>query len=340
MSTARVIVWLLALVTVVALIAVWVEQSKSAESGDIEDDHSASVQNDTDDQLWQAPLPETISDLRLREIVLYGKDLIAHTARYFGPNGLIAKTTNGMNCQNCHLDAGTKPWGNNYGSVASTYPKYRARSGGMEDVYKRVADCFERSLNGKAPDTNSREMVAIRAYIEFLGSNVKKGEKAKGSGLKELAMLDRPADPVRGKVVYEARCQSCHQADGQGIKHPDGVEYLYPPLWGKNSYNDAAGLYRIINFARYVKYNMPLGASHTMPMLTDEEAWDVAAFVNSQQHPHKEVPFDWPDVSQKPPDHPFGPYADSFSQHQHKFGPWQPIISFYKQQNQTSPPGK
>ena len=340
MSTTRVIAWLLALVTAVALIAVWVELSKSSESSGNENDPSDVVQNDSAEQLWQAPLPETISDLRLKEIVLYGKDLIAHTARYFGPNGLISKTTNGMNCQNCHLDAGTKPWGNNYGSVASTYPKFRERSGGIEDIFKRVSDCFERSLNGKAPDTNSREMQAIRMYIEFLGSNVKKGEKAKGSGLKEFAMLDRPADPVRGKIVYEQKCQSCHQADGQGIKHPNGAEYLYPPLWGNNSYNDAAGLYRITNFARYVKYNMPLGASHTMPILTDEEAWDVAAYVNSQPHPHKEVPFDWPDISRKPADHPFGPYADSFSQDQHKFGPWQPILSFYKQQNQTSPPGK
>jgi thiosulfate dehydrogenase len=45
--------------------------------------------------------------------IRYGRNLIAHTAQYLGPKGSVAAITNGMNCQNCHLDAGTKPWGNN-----------------------------------------------------------------------------------------------------------------------------------------------------------------------------------------------------------------------------------
>lgn len=330
MKTNRTILWLLITVTLISIVVVIVENSKISHSGL----QTQSVQlsaSESEEELWIAPLPETIPDPVQRELVLYGKDLIAHTAKYLGPNGSVAKLTNGMNCQNCHLDAGTKPFGNNYGSVASTYPKYRPRSGTEEDIYKRVIDCFERSLNGTAPKTESREMQAIKAYIEFLGSNVKKGERAPGSGLKDFNILDRPADPEKGKIVYQQKCQSCHQADGQGLKHPDGVEYLYPPLWGKDSYNDAAGLYRMTNFAKYVKYNMPLGATHQMPMLTDEEAWDVAAYVNSQSRPHKPVPTDWPDVSKKPVDHPFGPYADTFSEIQHKFGPWQPILSFYNQ---------
>ena len=72
---------------------------------------------------------------------------------------------------------------------------------------------------------------------------------------------------------------------------------------------------------------MPLGVSHTLPQLSDEEAWDVAAFVNAQSRPHKDVPKDWPDISKKPIDHPFGPYADGFSEQQHKFGPFQPIVA-------------
>ncbi|MDW8272970.1 MAG: c-type cytochrome [Chitinophagales bacterium] len=257
--------------------------------------------------------------------VLYGRELIAHTAKYLGPKGSVMNISNGMNCQNCHLEAGTKPWGNNYGSVASLYPKFRARSGTIENIYKRVNDCFERSLNGKPLDTLSKEMQAIKAYIEYIGSNVEKNKKANGSGLKDLAYLDRAADPERGKVVYEQKCQSCHQADGQGLLAADGKEYIYPPLWGKNSYNDAAGLFRISNFAKFVKYNMPQGVNFTEPLLSDEEAWDVAAFVNSQPRPHKPVPKDWPDISKKPIDHPFGPYSDSFSEKQHKYGPFKPI---------------
>jgi thiosulfate dehydrogenase len=237
----------------------------------------------------------------------------------------VAKISNGLNCQNCHLDAGTKVFGNNYGSVASMYPKFRARSGSIENIYKRVNDCFERSLNGKALDTLGKEMQAIKSYIEYIGSNVEKGKKAEGSGLKDFAYLDRASDPAKGKEVYIAKCQSCHQANGEGVMNADGNEYTFPPLWGKNSYNDGAGLYRITNFAKYVKFNMPLGASHGSPTLTDEEAWDVAAFVNSQPRPQINVPKDWPDISKKPIDHPFGPYADKFPEKQHKYGPYKPI---------------
>lgn len=279
---------------------------------------------DAANNFWKAPEESQIEENQ-KETVLYGKDLIAHTSVYFGENGKVANSTNGMNCQNCHLDAGTKVFGNNYSAVASTYPKYRARSGAIENIYKRVNDCFERSLNGKALDTTSKEMTAIVAYINWLGKDVKKGEKPEGSGFKDLALLDRAADPVKGKDVYVGKCQSCHQANGLGLMNGDKTAFTYPPLWGDRSYNDGAGLYRLSNFAKFVKYNMPLGASHESTQLTDEEAWDVAAFVNSQPRPKKDISHDWPKIEEKPFDHPFGPFADGFSETQHKFGPFKPI---------------
>jgi thiosulfate dehydrogenase len=257
-----------------------------------------------------------------REQIAYGKQLIVHTSAYFGPKGSVKSLSNGMNCQNCHLDAGTKVYGNNYGSVKSMYPKMRARSGTKENIQKRINDCFERSLNGKALDPNSKEMKAMVAYIEFIGSNVPKDKKAEGSGLKDMDFLPRVANPQAGKTVYEAKCASCHNSDGQGIMGVSVKEYIYPPLWGPHSFNDAAGLYRITNMAKYVKYNMPLGVNHDSPQLSDEEAWDVAAYVVSMPRPHKSVPKDWPNIAKKPIDHPFGPYADKFSETQHKYGPF------------------
>lgn len=276
---------------------------------------------------WSPPDINSLSDPEQRRIVEYGKNLIAHTSSYFGPKGTIGSQTNGLNCQNCHLSAGTVVFGNNYGSVASTYPKFRARSGTVESIAKRVNDCFERSLNGKALDTTSNEMKAIIAYIKFLGSNVKQGQKAAGSGFKELAYLDRAANPTNGKQVYITKCQSCHQAGGEGLLNDLKNEYTYPPLWGAQSYNDGAGLYRLSNLAKFIKYNMPLGATHESPQLTDEEAWDLAAFINSQSRPKKDIRADWPDISKKPIDHPFGPFSDGFTEIQHKFGPFGPIES-------------
>lgn len=276
-------------------------------------------------EFWLAPDINSITDDKQKDLVLYGKELIVHTSKYLGPKGSVSQISNGMNCQNCHMEAGTKIFGNNYGSVAANYPKYRARSGKEEDVYKRVNDCFERSLNGNALDTLSKEMQAIKAYIEFLGSNVEKGKKAEGSGFKDLAFLDRAADPKKGKEVYVAKCQTCHQANGEGVLNADGTEYSFPPLWGDHAYNDKAGLFRLSNFAKYAKYNMPLGTSHENPQLTDEEAWDVAAFINSQSRPTMETMNDWPQISEKPIDHPFGPFSDEFSEVQHKYGPFKPI---------------
>lgn len=265
---------------------------------------------------YQIPVDEKGAQIR------YGRELIAHTARYLGPKGSVAQISNGMNCQNCHLDAGTKPWGNNYGAVAATYPKFRDRSGAIESIEKRVNDCLERSLNGHALDSNSKEMRAIVAYMHWLGDEVPKHTKPKGSGIMQLSLLDRPADPARGKIVYTANCERCHGKNGEGQADEEKTCYTYPPLWGANSYNTGAGLFRISRFAGYVKNNMPNPTTYHNPQLSDEEAWDVAAFVNSQPRPAKDLSGDWPTIAKKPYDHPFGPYADGLTEQQHKYGPW------------------
>ncbi|MEY2595156.1 MAG: hypothetical protein RI965_428 [Bacteroidota bacterium] len=258
----------------------------------------------------------------------YGRELIERTSYYLGPNGKVAKMSNGMNCQNCHLDGGTLPWGNNYSAVVSTYPKFRDRSGTVETIVKRVNDCFQRSLNGKALDSSSREMKAILAYMHWLGDDIPKGKKPKGSGIYELKYLDRAADPSKGYLVYQSKCASCHGKDGAGVSNNEGG-YVNPPLWGSHSYNVGAGLFRLSRFAGFVKTNMPhLQASYQNPVLSDEEAWDVAAFVNSQPRPSMDLKNDWPKIAKKPIDHPFGPYADKFSEQQHKYGPFQPIKEY------------
>lgn len=180
-----------------------------------------------------------------RALVIYGEELIANTSRYLGPNGSVAQVTNGMNCQNCHLSAGRKTWGNNYGAVAANYPKFRDRSGTIETVYKRVSDCMERSLNGSALDSNSHEMKAMIAYIKWVGYAVPKDSTPKGTGIKPPEYLDRAASPEKGQVVYTAKCQSCHGANGQGLMAADAKSYTYPPLWGDQSYNIGAGLFRL-----------------------------------------------------------------------------------------------
>lgn len=277
-----------------------------------------------------APSDDKLLSEPNKEQLVYGKELIANTAFYIGFNGKVMKNTNGQNCQNCHLKAGTQPFGNNFLGVEAMYPQIRKRSGKMTDIVGRVNGCLQRSLNGHALDADNPEMAAMVAYISWLGKDSPKGIQPKGTKVYSIKLLDRAADPVNGEVVYKEKCQSCHQADGQGLLAADGRTFTYPPLWGKYSYNDGAGLYRMSKFAGFVRLNMPFGATYERPMLTDEEAWDIAAFVNSQPRPEKDKTNDWPNIADKPFDHPFGPFADPYPESQHKYGPFKPIKDFYK----------
>jgi thiosulfate dehydrogenase len=307
-----------------------------------EEDHSVAEEKDSSEWNasklaalfeadWTAPDTSSLLQDEKGNLIRYGRMLIANTGAYFGPGGKISKHANGMNCQNCHLDAGTRLYANSYSAVNSIYPKFRARSGTVEHLEKRINDCMERSMNGEKIDSLSNEMRAMVAYINWVGKDVKKGMSPKGAAVSDLPYLDRAADPALGKVAYEKHCVSCHGNAGLGKLNDDGQTFLYPPLWGPRSYNTAAGLYRLSRFAGYIKSNMPsLTSSHDKPVLTDEEAWDVAAFVNSQPRPDKKFDGDWPDISKKPVDHPFGPFADTFSEEQHKYGPYKPIAEVHK----------
>ena len=285
------------------------------------------------DSLWmgksanQLPQDTSLSSQQIR----YGYELIAHTSTYLGPKGQVMQITNGMNCQNCHLQAGTKPWGLNYGSVAANYPKFRARSGTVESIVKRVNDCLERSLNGKTLDSNSAEMKAFVSYIHWVGSDVPKGTIASGSGIASLEFLNRSASPAIGKTLYATHCSKCHGMSGEGSLDSSGLNFfINPPLWGKNSYNHGAGMNQLSKLAGFIKNNMPNGINYQQPFLTNQEAWDLAAYINTQARPNKDISRDWPNLATKPIDYPYGPYTDSFPQSMHQLGPFAPIQTYWK----------
>jgi len=280
---------------------------------------------------WHAPDINSLPDDEQGKLIRYGRELIVNTSLFFGPKGKIASITNGMDCQNCHLDGGARNFGGCFSAVASTYPKFRERSGMTESIEFRVNDCLKRSLNGKPIDSSSKEMKAMVAYLKWIGKDVPQKTTPQGAGLETLKFLDRAADPEKGKQIFLTKCVSCHGENGQGQFNHDSSFYLYPPLWGQNSYNVSAGLYRISRVASLVKNNMPYGqSSHDSPQLSDEQAWDVAAFIVSQQRPEKIFEEDWPKIQTKPVDHPYGPYADGFSEKQHKYGPFPPIVAARK----------
>lgn len=263
------------------------------------------------------------------EQIRYGEALIAETARHLGPDvsdPALRVSGNHMACKSCHLDAGKRAHALGFVGVASRYPAYRGRENREVSLAERVNGCFERSMNGRPLAEDSPQMQAILAYMQWLSQDIPQGAKVAGQGLPEIPLLDRAADPAKGAAVYQAKCSVCHQASGAGLRlNPSDPSqgYTFPPLWGSDSYNNGAGMGRVITAARYIKANMPFGA----PNLTDAEAFDVAAYINSQARPVKaNLAADYPDRSKKLVDAPFPPWDDAFPAEQHKYGPFQPIL--------------
>jgi thiosulfate dehydrogenase len=89
---------------------------------------------------------------------------------------------------------------------------------------------------------------------------------------------------------------------------------------------------RLLTAAAYALHNMPLGTRFDSPLLTDEQAYDVAGYIVSQDRPKKaNLDKDFPVRLQKPIDTPYGPYADGFSAEQHRLGPFGPIRARVKE---------
>lgn len=264
----------------------------------------------------------------------YGRRLIAQTAEYLGPDQADPDkryTGARLSCGSCHLATGVEPGTLTLLQVTEHYPRFSGRVAAQTDIEDRINECMQRSMNGKPLPMDSPEMIAMAAYLRSLGARY----QAMGAGQKtaqEPAAFktpDRAADLAAGQAVFGAKCSICHGADGAGLlaTKDRSKGFLFPPLWGPDSFNDGAGMHRVLTAARFIKTRMPLGK----PDLTDGQAFDVAAFINNQPRPEMpNLDKDYPDRAAKPVDNGYGPFVDDFPLDQHKFGPFPPIEAYYK----------
>jgi thiosulfate dehydrogenase len=303
---------------------------------------------------WAVPDIDKLAGDDWGRTVRYGRDLVAKTSSLIGPevsDSAHRFAGNNLNCQSCHVQAGTKEFGLPLKGVYADFPNYRARSGAVGTIEDRIQGCMVRSMNGKQLPANSAELTAMVAYLKFLSTGHPVGAPTVGRGSGKMPELTRAADPVRGRNIYAQSCASCHGDQGQGQRAGtagDAQGYVIPPLWGADSFNDGAGMARLTNAANFIHNNMPDGTTWHQPVLSVEDSWDVAAFVESQPRPHKaQLDRDFPNRLEKPVDAPYGPYADNFPLSQHKFGPFQPIRDFVRklktkqsQEKLSAPPAK
>jgi thiosulfate dehydrogenase len=281
---------------------------------------------------WQGPDVDKLPNDKHGQIVRHGKALMEETYKYIGPEVSDAGRRyagNNLSCSSCHVLAGTKKFGNPWVGTFGSFPQYRAREDAVSTTEERINGCMERSMNGRKLPADGDDMKAMVAYLQFLSTGIPVGSRVEGSGVPALKLMDRPADPVAERQVYATYCAACHGDQGQGVrrgKPGDALGYQFPPLWGADSYNNGAGMARNMLAAGFIKANMPSGVSHANAVLTDEQAFDVAAFVNSQPRPSKaNLQVDFPARRNKPVDAAFPPYTPGFSAEQHKYGPWAPI---------------
>ena len=281
---------------------------------------------------WSAPRVDELANDAWGRTVRQGRDLIVRTPELIGPEAADPARRfagNNLSCQSCHLDAGTSQFALPLVGVFADFPQYRGREGRVGSVEDRINGCMTRSLNGRELPVDGPEMRAMVAYLKFLSTGIPVGAKTAGRGAAPVPLLERAADPAHGAAVYADTCAVCHGADGAGKRRGtvgDGKGYEFPPLWGPDSFNDGAGMARLITSSSFIRGNMPRRVTWENPALTPEEAWDVAAFVDSQPRPRMEgLDRDYPKRLQKPVDAPYGPYADHFTQEQHRLGPFQPI---------------
>ncbi|MBZ7975273.1 c-type cytochrome [Campylobacter sp. RM12637] len=258
------------------------------------------------------------------EAVILGNKILNETTYYIGPKAKDESKRyagNNLSCSSCHANGGTIPYESGFVGIYARFPQYLARGDVVATLENRINGCMERSMNGKPLPINSVEMKAIVTYMHYLSQGVPVGANVEGQGLTQVKLLNRAADPKKGKVIYEEKCSACHGEDGAGMLNDEqkGGYYVYPALWGDDSYNTGAGMYRLIKAASYIKGNMPKGDA----TLSDEEAFDVAAYINSKPRPIKaNREADFPDRRTKPLDMDVAPYDDDFSIEQHRFGPY------------------
>ncbi len=221
------------------------------------------------------PGPPAYPPGELGDVVRLGEKLVHQTSSHPLTKPFVG---NELSCTSCHLDGGRHPQAASFIGVAAAYPAFSPRESAVITLEERIRNCFIRSLNGTRPPLGGKASVAIASYITWLSRQTPiamNPEVPLGPNhLKMLQPTDTAPHIATGKVLYADRCAFCHGDHGGGSEEG-------PPVWGEQSFNDGAGLSKIPKMAAWLKIAMPLDDTD----LTDQEAFDIAAFVNSHPRP-------------------------------------------------------
>jgi thiosulfate dehydrogenase len=242
---------------------------------------------------WELPKnpltdPALDDESRLSKEIRSGFRIFTNT-----PTEAARFTPGRMACSNCHLNAGQREKSLPLVGVVGMFPEYNRRSGRLFTLGDRIVDCFLRSQNAtgtrerepgaELPTLTSKEVLAVSAYLTWLSKGSQVGSNPPWRGQNVIAAANLiPVDklnPSQGESIFAERCTTCHGLDGQGVAVGDKKP---GPLWGPDSWNDGAGAARVYTLAGIIRYAMPYLDPGS---LTDQEAQQLAAFINSKSRP-------------------------------------------------------
>ncbi len=211
----------------------------------------------------------------LGETIRLGRELVEQSSSHRLTKPYVG---NALNCTSCHLKNGTDRQAASFIGVAAAYPAWSPREKTVLTLEDRILNCFMRSCNGIRPPLGSEVSVSIAAYITWLSTDqpirMNSERPAGPHAVPQLKVDVTQADGQRGEKLYSARCAVCHAENGHGHKEN-------PPVWGARSFNDGAGLANVAQLASWLKVAMPLDEAD----LTQQEALDLAAYLNSHSRP-------------------------------------------------------
>ncbi|MDR1990681.1 MAG: c-type cytochrome [Acidobacteriaceae bacterium] len=233
---------------------------------------------------------DTLDTSKLSSNVRLGFEIFTDT-----PRSAPAFVPGKISCNNCHLNGGQRERALPLVGIAGQFPEYNRRAGRLISLNDRIVDCFLRSQNATGrltdgstdqsvlPTPTSKEVLAVSAYLAWISRGTGMGATLAWRGqnaipndkLIPLASLDR----AKGEAIYTERCTNCHGADGQGVTVGDKRP---GPLWGNDSWNDGARAGRIYTLAGIIRWSMPYLDPGS---LTDEDAQQLAAFIDSKPRP-------------------------------------------------------
>ncbi len=243
--------------------------------------------------IWTVPEVGALPDDDHGRLVRRGRDLITATYAHIGPevpDPAKRFAGNNLACGNCHLETGTKRFGLPLFGLVELFPQYSARLGAEITIEERVNSCMTRSMNGRALPIRQARNAGHRGLYQIPVDRRPAGQAVAGLGTGTMPELDAGGRSGSRPAIYANACLSCHNTDGSGIRRSlptVDLGYMVPPLWGADSFNDGAGMARLITAANFVHFNMPHGTDYLDPQLTVEQAWDVAAYLISQPRPPK-----------------------------------------------------